>query len=883
MATSLAAVLGRIRDSVARCVNPPVLLYFTDHSIYHCDRVARYALAISSRCTVTEKRLSPDELYVLLAACYLHDVALQATRVEGVSNRVEDLNKKDYENIRRRHPTAAANWIKQNLRGEHGHVPRLDVDATPEAKRLGTFVARLVEHHSGPIPQLPTEDHHGGQLRLQLLLAILRLADGLDLDETRVDLDQLLRWDISPQTKVHWWRHHYVSSVAIRDGRIQVTMRFPPEMAAPYISYFKDQVEHEVRRELDPAEEILFDNDFHLRFSGVTVSSEYTDAKRAVPEDLRSYIDSKITAPPEVYGQAEPRSQKDLTKSHWIAYWGFQGNPWTDLPRSYDDKRFVQTASFRAFYDELDQLLKGSDGEIKLVFGPPGAGKTTLMESIGGRLGEKAFVARCDLARVFSGSPTANEVMFHVFPTLVEQLSSQSPPKGRVGPETIAAVMNEFHRKRPVVLIDNLDRYSEQANLEVVRRFFELAQGNLQAMKRKAIVIISATDAWKPEFDRHNVKYLGKNSGIALKKFTPAETRELIERRLNVAGTTVSQVFDEDAIKIVCALSDGNPRSILETCETLCRGAAEEKVELISKVYVEKRFKGRIKTDTAKAIWQVAKDSPRYNDALSAVYTFNLMVEREAGSRQLAWTLFRRLASGDRVAQSEVPRWLIPAVAKVARLTVDETSQPRTAQYVAQESILEYLKETAQHGVDVAGFVSCYLLKPIRPPSLDESALARDLELLGLDEPVVRLLQRGQRLLQDALDQRQPPALVLLRCRYTIEAYLGAYALSKGLELPPGFRSDHENGMYYDDRGQQHFIRIDDQVEILDVLLENLVKTRTRWLAALPEARYIRARSSALLRDHRIEGQLGPRDAEIFRNAASKVADELTGRVIERN
>jgi tetratricopeptide (TPR) repeat protein len=71
----------------------------------------------------------------------------------------------------------------------------------------------------------------GGQpMRLQLLAALLRWADELDLDYHRVDLDELEQAIIPDESKAHWWKCHYIESVDVYDdGRIKLTFCFSEE------------------------------------------------------------------------------------------------------------------------------------------------------------------------------------------------------------------------------------------------------------------------------------------------------------------------------------------------------------------------------------------------------------------------------------------------------------------------------------------------------------------------------------------------------------------------------------------------------------------------------------------------------------------------------
>src|SRR6266849_2855433 len=69
--------LINLRQSVAPILANNLLHHFTDHSVEHSDSLARYVDALILPLQATAEKLSEDELLILYAACYLHDIGMQ--------------------------------------------------------------------------------------------------------------------------------------------------------------------------------------------------------------------------------------------------------------------------------------------------------------------------------------------------------------------------------------------------------------------------------------------------------------------------------------------------------------------------------------------------------------------------------------------------------------------------------------------------------------------------------------------------------------------------------------------------------------------------------------------------------------------------------------
>jgi tetratricopeptide (TPR) repeat protein len=106
-------------------------------------------------------------------------------------------------------------------------------------------------HTKTDLTKIADRKKAGQPMRLQLLAALLRLADELDLDYRRVRLDELEQAMIPKRSKAHWWKCHYVESVDIlEERRIQISFRFSKEDPDEVVELVPDLVVEKLKQEL---------------------------------------------------------------------------------------------------------------------------------------------------------------------------------------------------------------------------------------------------------------------------------------------------------------------------------------------------------------------------------------------------------------------------------------------------------------------------------------------------------------------------------------------------------------------------------------------------------------------------------------------------------
>ena len=224
-----------VRAAAARMWERPSHRHIVDHGPAHADRVVALLDGLTEGLmTRRERPLAMEEIYILLAAAYLHAVGLQDEQSEpGPDARWA------------RYAELSAELIYGAAEDPQGATELGLVDDPGLVEMIGLVVAghRQTEYPSPDYDDLPLGN---ATVRHRLLTALLCLADGLDLDYRRVDLEQLRLMAVSPEQALDWWLHHYVSGVQVSDEYVRIGYRVPKGEPA-YEGLLPELVERQVR------------------------------------------------------------------------------------------------------------------------------------------------------------------------------------------------------------------------------------------------------------------------------------------------------------------------------------------------------------------------------------------------------------------------------------------------------------------------------------------------------------------------------------------------------------------------------------------------------------------------------------------------------------
>jgi len=254
----------RIRAASNRVWAVPLHRYYTDHSVAHSDRVIEKLSALVPDATASG--FSPLEIYILLASAYLHDIGMQH----------EQYKNGDLEQIRNQHQEITRQIILENYLSHNRQALPLGLEGVP-ADIVNAIALVAEAHRKTDLSQHKYRRFfHGDKaIRPQLLAALLRLADELDLDHRRVYMESLYFMDVPDVSRLHWHFCYYVSGVEIEDGLVTIWYRFPQESTG-YPRIIRPLVNHRVQTELRQLQPILWTH-------GVKITTEPRDEMQFMP------------------------------------------------------------------------------------------------------------------------------------------------------------------------------------------------------------------------------------------------------------------------------------------------------------------------------------------------------------------------------------------------------------------------------------------------------------------------------------------------------------------------------------------------------------------------------------------------------------------------
>ena len=222
---------------------PRIVQDYTDHGISHSERLASFTTKLLE--ANDGRNLSAQEMYLLLAGIYLHDIGMQCDVVKfpEIKERAEELGAQfdteftartaseytidEQKAIRKNHQYLTAAWIDHaNRTGE----TVLESAAKSIPDDLVDDLMEVCEHHAKvPITDCPRKFRFDPNERKQLVAALLRFADELDVDGHRVSIETVKNFRLAPRNAVYWWLHNCTKVVFSARNMVLLTIRLHPK------------------------------------------------------------------------------------------------------------------------------------------------------------------------------------------------------------------------------------------------------------------------------------------------------------------------------------------------------------------------------------------------------------------------------------------------------------------------------------------------------------------------------------------------------------------------------------------------------------------------------------------------------------------------------
>lgn len=248
--TSLA-MIRQAAENIWAIDAPRIVQDYTEHGINHCERLIDFAnkLLIAN----DGKNLSVQEMYLLLAGIYLHDIGMQCDvvkfleikelaekygarfEIEFTSRVASEYSIEEQKQIRQNHQYLTAAWIDHaNRTGETllGQAAKtIPVDLVDELMDVCKYHSKL------PINDCPHTFKFDSNGRKQLVASLLRFADELDVNSNRVSIETVKNFSIDPRNGIYWWLHNNTQVIFSARNVITLTIRLHPIDANKYGSF----------------------------------------------------------------------------------------------------------------------------------------------------------------------------------------------------------------------------------------------------------------------------------------------------------------------------------------------------------------------------------------------------------------------------------------------------------------------------------------------------------------------------------------------------------------------------------------------------------------------------------------------------------------------
>jgi len=461
--------LELIREKASRILKDKIHHHYTDHSINHSDRIVTTLFQIFEE--NPKFGMNSEEKLVLFSAAYLHDIGMQSPKLDMIGkirvpiNKLSDIQR---EMIRDRHAEISAHMIQADVKGYRDY-PDLGLKDHNDTKDLAFQIADVCSQHNIENPELEKEFKYASKtIRIGLLIALLRLGDVLDMSRKRVDTEQLKRFDIPLESKFRWLKCQYVDSVNLENGCINVYLRFPSSFSEPYVIFFADEIMKKIKAEwhlcgkkLVTSGLPLWLNENHIR-----QKYDYGSTIQIMDNEMEEYVNKLIQRTRSELLSSDMRFEdtrtisKDDFKKDWISYWNFIGNPWADYPISCNDEKFVMTTNIERTISEIGNILKGSSGEIKLLVGKRGQGKTTFFYSLEEKFTEREGYAlkRIEIGETIQTIRDAKEIYNRLMKKIYEVVKGKKLDD-EFQVSILKNAVSEYHHRKLIICIDNFDTW----------------------------------------------------------------------------------------------------------------------------------------------------------------------------------------------------------------------------------------------------------------------------------------------------------------------------------------------------------------------------------------------------------------------------------------
>jgi hypothetical protein len=309
----LRARLDMIMHEVPRFWENGRYPHFTNHGPAQSQHIQR-TLAQLAQELPADRRLSSDEVFIVSSAAWLYEIGMQSPHpsedvVSFAYDPQQPLTFEQLQEIREKKHILSYRLIQDSVR-EGYDGPPLHLGLTRFADN---YIFAIIEICRGcssePLDEVTEKiSINNMNVRIRLLTALLRLADQLYIENTRINIERLKTAPLPVEEKTRWWMYYYAQALPIDQGDIRFHYHLPSAYQQ-YVGHIRTLVEPDFTRANNPVIRYLWEK-WNMRLTVHPQPEVLLEAPpgfmyKMSPEMLR-YILREVAVDPSLIDRALP-------------------------------------------------------------------------------------------------------------------------------------------------------------------------------------------------------------------------------------------------------------------------------------------------------------------------------------------------------------------------------------------------------------------------------------------------------------------------------------------------------------------------------------------------------------------------------------------------
>ncbi|MEW6619202.1 MAG: tetratricopeptide repeat protein [bacterium] len=514
---------------------PRIIRDCTYHDETHCERVVENfknkLLEVNQG-----KPISAQEMYLVLAGIYLHDIGMQCDviRFPEIKERAEKMGAEfdvtftastsssysidEQKAIRKNHHYFSAAWIEYAY--ETG-----DSVLGPAAK---TIPSNLVEdlmdvckyHSKLPIDDCDEKFKFNSNERKRLIGAMLRFSDELDIASNRVSFETVRNFRLDPHDEIYWWLHNQTEISSYTPYAIEVVIQMRPEDKEKYgplvKSIFIDGFSNKNAQIL----ETLVNNKIQINISTTSDVKENRFLREPFPPEIIQVLE-----------EMQERKEREERKRKII-------------PISEEEYK-VPAKDLFGREEEIEKCLNLLKGYSFAIVGIKGIGKSKLLSALFEKIIKDKWLQfkRYYWRRLnYDKPPSFSEFGRRLIKYLTDEDIDFG---GSTVDEQVQLVINTIEKNSCLVIIDQfevlVDRKTLKPKDEGFAKFLTCSR-NLESARLILTAWVIPKDSEEKEFHHIFLKGVDESAGIEiLKRGISEEDRPILEKSVEDIRTLVRE------------------------------------------------------------------------------------------------------------------------------------------------------------------------------------------------------------------------------------------------------------------------------------------------------------------------------------------------------